>query len=128
MLCVTLPPHPKDLITLGLMSQCSFIDSSTLQIQSHAEILACKAQLFLSFLNTVIYPFLTLLLCFCVSFACVCVCLSLSLSISISLSLPDENVQRQKSPGKWNETDLDVSYEKKPHHTYDSWLISATFF
>ncbi|XP_042342940.1 relA-associated inhibitor [Plectropomus leopardus] len=37
---------------------------------------------------------------------------------------PDEAVQRQKSPGKWNETDLDVSYEKKPHHTYDKteWL------
>ncbi|XP_044058711.1 relA-associated inhibitor isoform X2 [Siniperca chuatsi] len=37
---------------------------------------------------------------------------------------PEENVQRQKSPGKWNETDLDVSYEKKPHHTYDKkeWL------
>ncbi|KAM6932942.1 relA-associated inhibitor [Xenentodon cancila] len=32
---------------------------------------------------------------------------------------PDEGVQRQKSPGKWNETDLDVSYERKPHHTYD---------
>ncbi|XP_030008948.1 relA-associated inhibitor [Sphaeramia orbicularis] len=34
---------------------------------------------------------------------------------------PDE---RQKSPGKWNETDLDVSYERKPHHTYDKteWL------
>ncbi|KAM6987824.1 relA-associated inhibitor [Tautogolabrus adspersus] len=31
----------------------------------------------------------------------------------------DEGVQRQKSPGKWNETDLDMSYEKKPHHTYD---------
>uniref|UniRef100_UPI0037E7C312 relA-associated inhibitor n=1 Tax=Semicossyphus pulcher TaxID=241346 RepID=UPI0037E7C312 len=37
---------------------------------------------------------------------------------------PDEGVQRQRSPGKWNETDLDVSYEKKPHHTYDKteWL------
>ncbi|XP_056230825.1 relA-associated inhibitor isoform X1 [Seriola aureovittata] len=36
----------------------------------------------------------------------------------------DEGVQRQKSPGKWNETDLDVSYERKPHHTYDKtdWL------
>ncbi|CAJ1064948.1 relA-associated inhibitor [Xyrichtys novacula] len=32
---------------------------------------------------------------------------------------PDEGVQRQKSPSKWNETDLDVSYERKPHHTYD---------
>lgn len=27
--------------------------------------------------------------------------------------------EKQKSPSKWNETDLDVSYEKKPHHTYD---------
>ncbi|XP_053176835.1 relA-associated inhibitor [Scomber japonicus] len=37
---------------------------------------------------------------------------------------PDEVVQRQKSPGKWNETDLDVSYERKPHHSYDKteWL------
>ncbi|XP_035010812.2 relA-associated inhibitor [Hippoglossus stenolepis] len=37
---------------------------------------------------------------------------------------PEEGVQRQKSPGKWNETDLDMSYEKKPHHTYDKteWL------
>eukprot|EP00064_Thunnus_orientalis_P016248 superscaffoldBa00003173_g16312 len=37
---------------------------------------------------------------------------------------PDEGMQRQKSPGKWNETDLDVSYERKPHHTYDKteWL------
>ncbi|KAM7412678.1 hypothetical protein PAMA_020180 [Pampus argenteus] len=36
----------------------------------------------------------------------------------------DEGVQRQKSPAKWNETDLDVSYERKPHHTYDKteWL------
>ncbi|KAM9359304.1 relA-associated inhibitor [Symphorus nematophorus] len=37
---------------------------------------------------------------------------------------PDEGVQHQKGPGKWNETDLDVYYEKKPHHTYDKteWL------
>ncbi|XP_036932275.1 relA-associated inhibitor [Acanthopagrus latus] len=37
---------------------------------------------------------------------------------------PDEGVQRQKTPAKWNETDLDVSYERKPHHTYDKteWL------
>lgn len=35
-------------------------------------------------------------------------------------------MQRQKSPSKWNETDLDMSYERKPHHTYDSWLISAS--
>uniref|UniRef100_A0A4W6CFZ4 Protein phosphatase 1, regulatory subunit 13 like n=1 Tax=Lates calcarifer TaxID=8187 RepID=A0A4W6CFZ4_LATCA len=32
---------------------------------------------------------------------------------------PEEGVQRQKSPSKWNETDLDVSYERKPHHTYE---------
>ncbi|CAB1349372.1 unnamed protein product, partial [Coregonus sp. 'balchen'] len=40
-----------------------------------------------------------------------------------------EGIQRQKIPGKWNETDLDVSsYEKKPHHTYDKeWLnLGAT--
>ncbi|XP_058490392.1 relA-associated inhibitor [Solea solea] len=37
---------------------------------------------------------------------------------------PDEGVQRQKIPSKWNETDLDMSYERKPHHTYDKteWL------
>ncbi|XP_047450936.1 relA-associated inhibitor [Mugil cephalus] len=36
----------------------------------------------------------------------------------------NDSLQRQKSPGKWNETDLDVSYERKPHHTYDKteWL------
>ncbi|XP_039986622.1 relA-associated inhibitor isoform X2 [Xiphias gladius] len=36
----------------------------------------------------------------------------------------DEGAQHQKSPGKWNETDLDMSYERKPHHTYDKteWL------
>ncbi|XP_008295411.1 relA-associated inhibitor [Stegastes partitus] len=41
-----------------------------------------------------------------------------------SLRQPDESMQRQKSPSKWNETDLDVSYERKPHHTYDKteWL------
>ncbi|XP_072551157.1 relA-associated inhibitor [Salminus brasiliensis] len=31
----------------------------------------------------------------------------------------DDGLQRQRSPAKWNETDLDVSYERKPHHTYD---------
>ncbi|XP_053356535.1 relA-associated inhibitor isoform X2 [Clarias gariepinus] len=32
----------------------------------------------------------------------------------------DEGLARvQSSPSKWNETDLDVSYERKPHHTYD---------
>lgn len=36
----------------------------------------------------------------------------------------DEGVQPKKSPSKWNETDLDMSYERKPHHTYDKteWL------
>ncbi|XP_018620399.2 relA-associated inhibitor [Scleropages formosus] len=39
------------------------------------------------------------------------------------LRAPDD-VPRQKSPGHWNETDLDVSYERKPHHTYNKseWL------
>lgn len=31
----------------------------------------------------------------------------------------EEGMQRQKNPPKWNETDLDASYERKPHHTYD---------
>ncbi|KAI3354024.1 hypothetical protein L3Q82_018589, partial [Scortum barcoo] len=37
---------------------------------------------------------------------------------------PDENMQRQKITGRWNETDLDMSFKKKPHHTYDKteWL------
>ncbi|XP_029374292.1 relA-associated inhibitor [Echeneis naucrates] len=37
---------------------------------------------------------------------------------------PDESSRRKKIPSKWNETDLDVSYERKPHHTYDKteWL------
>ncbi|KAM6932789.1 relA-associated inhibitor [Lycodopsis pacificus] len=57
----------------------------------------------------------------------------LSFNYPISNTLPrnfaasrnsDEGVQQQKSSGKWNETDLDVSYEKKTHHTYDKseWL------
>ncbi|XP_054651304.1 relA-associated inhibitor isoform X2 [Dunckerocampus dactyliophorus] len=39
----------------------------------------------------------------------------------------DEGAQRQKSPGKWNETDLDMSYESKPHHTYDKteWIRAS---
>lgn len=49
----------------------------------------------------------------------------LYLTQSAFISPSDEGVQRQKTPGKWNETDLDVSYEKKPHHTYDSWFISV---
>ncbi|XP_062328398.1 relA-associated inhibitor [Osmerus eperlanus] len=31
----------------------------------------------------------------------------------------DDNLHRPKNPAKWNETDLDMSYEKKTHHTYD---------
>ncbi|KAM9852985.1 relA-associated inhibitor isoform 1-T2 [Aulostomus maculatus] len=57
----------------------------------------------------------------------------LSMNHSMSSTLPrnfvnfrqsDEGVQRQKSPSKWNETDLDMSYERKPHHTYEKteWL------
>ncbi|KAM3874753.1 relA-associated inhibitor [Diretmus argenteus] len=36
----------------------------------------------------------------------------------------DEGLQRQTGPGKWNETDLDASYERKPHRTYNKteWL------
>ncbi|XP_053729246.1 relA-associated inhibitor [Synchiropus splendidus] len=38
----------------------------------------------------------------------------------------DEGAQQQprKPPSKWNETDLDMSYERKPHHTYDkkTWM------
>ncbi|XP_043974508.1 relA-associated inhibitor isoform X2 [Gambusia affinis] len=37
-----------------------------------------------------------------------------------TVSQTEESVKKQKSPGKWNETDLDVSYERKPHHTYDT--------
>ncbi|XP_014913411.1 relA-associated inhibitor isoform X1 [Poecilia latipinna] len=60
----------------------------------------------------------------------------LSLNSQVSSTLPrnfttvsqtEESVKRQKSPGKWNETDLDVSYERKPHHIYDKteWLRSS---
>lgn len=31
----------------------------------------------------------------------------------------EEGMQKQKSPSKWNETDLDVLPERKPHHTFD---------
>ncbi|XP_050991727.1 relA-associated inhibitor isoform X2 [Labeo rohita] len=31
----------------------------------------------------------------------------------------EEGMQKQKNTSKWNETDLDASYERKPHHTYD---------
>ncbi|KAK5611911.1 hypothetical protein CRENBAI_007127 [Crenichthys baileyi] len=39
----------------------------------------------------------------------------------------EESGMRQKNPGKWNETDLDMSYERKPHHIYDKteWLRSS---
>uniref|UniRef100_A0A8C6WG83 Protein phosphatase 1, regulatory subunit 13 like n=1 Tax=Neogobius melanostomus TaxID=47308 RepID=A0A8C6WG83_9GOBI len=49
----------------------------------------------------------------------------LTLNQPISSTLPrnfrqsEDNVQRQKLPSKWSETDLDMSYERKPHHTYD---------
>lgn len=32
---------------------------------------------------------------------------------------PEEGMQRPKNSSKWNESDLDASYEIKPHHTYD---------
>lgn len=58
---------------------------------------------------------------------CVNICVSSMSSATISLkvhshcwSLSDEGVSKQSTPAKWNETDLDVSYERKPHHTYDS--------
>ncbi|KAL2095736.1 hypothetical protein ACEWY4_007884 [Coilia grayii] len=36
----------------------------------------------------------------------------------------EESAQRPKAHANWNESDLDVSYERKPHHTYDKteWL------
>ncbi|XP_048836029.1 relA-associated inhibitor isoform X2 [Brienomyrus brachyistius] len=37
----------------------------------------------------------------------------------MSPRLEDDIIPRQKSPAQWNETDLDVSYERKPHQTYD---------
>lgn len=54
----------------------------------------------------------------------------LTLNNPISSTLPrnfrlaEENMQRQKPSSKWSETDLDMSYERKPHHTYDKteWL------
>ncbi|KAM4742565.1 relA-associated inhibitor isoform 1-T2 [Anableps anableps] len=60
----------------------------------------------------------------------------LSLNSQASSTLPrnftafnqtEESGKKQKSPSKWNETDLDVSYERKPHHTYDKteWLRSS---
>ncbi|XP_019717060.1 relA-associated inhibitor isoform X2 [Hippocampus comes] len=38
---------------------------------------------------------------------------------NLAFRKPDESVQKQKTPAKWNETDLDMSFETKPHHTYD---------
>ncbi|KAJ3591235.1 hypothetical protein NHX12_009181, partial [Muraenolepis orangiensis] len=35
------------------------------------------------------------------------------------LKQTEEAVQRQKNSGRWNETDLDAWFNKKPHHTYD---------
>lgn len=49
----------------------------------------------------------------------------LSFNHPISSTLPrnfrptEENVQRPKIPNKWSETDLDMSFDRKPHHTYD---------
>ncbi|CAL8351555.1 unnamed protein product [Lota lota] len=39
----------------------------------------------------------------------------------------EEGVQQQKSTGRWNETDLDAFFNKKPHHTYDTseWMRPA---
>uniref|UniRef100_A0A3B3DZY0 Protein phosphatase 1, regulatory subunit 13 like n=1 Tax=Oryzias melastigma TaxID=30732 RepID=A0A3B3DZY0_ORYME len=39
----------------------------------------------------------------------------------------DDLAQRKKNPGKWSETDLDMSFDRKPHHTYDKteWLRPA---
>lgn len=31
----------------------------------------------------------------------------------------EEGMQRKKNPSKWNESDLDASYERKPHQTYE---------
>ncbi|XP_043120737.1 relA-associated inhibitor isoform X2 [Puntigrus tetrazona] len=31
----------------------------------------------------------------------------------------EDGMQRQKNPSKWNESDLDASHDRKPHHTYD---------
>uniref|UniRef100_A0A1A8INQ8 Protein phosphatase 1, regulatory (Inhibitor) subunit 13 like n=2 Tax=Nothobranchius kuhntae TaxID=321403 RepID=A0A1A8INQ8_NOTKU len=39
----------------------------------------------------------------------------------------DDGMKRQKSPSRWNESDLDMPYEGKPHHTYDKkeWMRTA---
>ncbi|XP_051953078.1 relA-associated inhibitor-like isoform X2 [Xyrauchen texanus] len=31
----------------------------------------------------------------------------------------EEGIQREKSPSKWNETDLDVPFDRRPHQSYD---------
>ncbi|KAF3847335.1 hypothetical protein F7725_020364 [Dissostichus mawsoni] len=50
--------------------------------------------------------------------------MSSTLPRNFGVRQPEEGVHRQKNSGKWSETDLDVSYDKKPHHTYDKteWL------
>ncbi|XP_033971782.1 relA-associated inhibitor isoform X1 [Trematomus bernacchii] len=50
--------------------------------------------------------------------------MSSTLPRNVGVRQPEEGVHRQKNSGKWSETDLDVSYDKKPHHTYDKteWL------
>uniref|UniRef100_A0A1A7W611 Protein phosphatase 1, regulatory (Inhibitor) subunit 13 like n=4 Tax=Nothobranchiidae TaxID=405002 RepID=A0A1A7W611_9TELE len=39
----------------------------------------------------------------------------------------DEGMKKQKSPNRWNESDLDTPYDRKPHHTYDKteWMRTA---
>lgn len=45
---------------------------------------------------------------------------------TFSGALPsEESARRPKVHSKWNESDLDVSYERKPHHTYDSKSFSV---
>ncbi|CAL8363758.1 unnamed protein product [Merluccius merluccius] len=43
------------------------------------------------------------------------------------LQQTEEGVQRQKKAGRWNETDLDATFDGKPHHTYDTteWMRPA---
>uniref|UniRef100_A0A146MV37 IASPP short n=1 Tax=Fundulus heteroclitus TaxID=8078 RepID=A0A146MV37_FUNHE len=43
-----------------------------------------------------------------------------------AFSQTEDSEKRQKSPGKWNESDLDMSYERKPQHSYDKsdWVRS----
>lgn len=83
------------------VSQCSF----SYKKETHENVI--KNILVRKLIN-----FLAHLLYFCLSFA--------HIFVALSPTISDEAVQWQKSPGKWNETDLDMSYERKPHHTYDS--------